>query len=46
MKNLQKMGGVAALFHAAAYLKGIATCFAILSPIIDATPEQYEARMK
>jgi hypothetical protein len=45
MKNLQKMGGVAALFHAAAYLIGIVMYFAVLSPIIDATPEQYVAQL-
>ncbi|MAT99268.1 MAG: hypothetical protein CL608_19190 [Anaerolineaceae bacterium] len=45
MKNLQKMGGVAALFHAAAYLIGIVMYFAVLSPIIDATTEQYVAQL-
>jgi hypothetical protein len=37
MKNLQKLGGVAALFHAAAYLIGIVMYFAVLSPIISWT---------
>ena len=45
MKNLQKMGGVAALFHAAAYLIGIVMYFAVLSPIIDASPDQYVAQI-
>lgn len=45
MKNLQKMGSVAALFHAAAYLIGIVMYFAVLSPIIDATTEQYVAQL-
>jgi len=45
MKNLQKMGGVAALFHSAAYLIGIVMYFAILSPIIDAATEQYVAQL-
>ena len=45
MKTLQKMGGVAALFHAAAYLIGIVMYFAVLSPIIDAATEQYVAQL-
>lgn len=45
MKNLQKIGGVTALIHAAAYLIGIGLYFAVLSPIIDATPEQYVAQL-
>jgi hypothetical protein len=45
MKNLQKMGGVAALFHSAAYLIGIVMYFAVLSPIIDAASEQYVAQL-
>jgi hypothetical protein len=45
MNNLQKMGGVAALFHSAAYLIGIVMYFAVLSPIIDATPAQYVTQL-
>lgn len=45
MNNLQKMGGVAALFHSAAYLIGIVMYFAVLSPIIDAAPGQYVAQV-
>lgn len=45
MKNLQKMGGVTALIHSAAYLVGIGMYFAVLSPIIDAAPEQYVAQL-
>ncbi len=45
MKNLQKVGSIAALFHSAAYLIGIGMYFAVLSPIIDATPEQYVAQL-
>ena len=45
MKNLQKMGGVTALFHSAAYLFGIVMYFAVLSPIIDAAPDQYVAQL-
>jgi hypothetical protein len=45
MNNLQKMGGVAALFHSAAYLIGIVMYFAVLSPIIDATPDQFVAQL-
>jgi hypothetical protein len=41
MNNLQKMGGVTALFHSAAYLIGMVMYFAVLSPIIDAAPGQY-----
>jgi len=45
MNNLQKTGGATALIHSAAYLVGIAMYFAILSPIIDATPVQYVAQL-
>lgn len=45
MNNLQKMGGVAALFHSAAYLIGMVMYFAVLSPIIDATPDQYVVQL-
>jgi hypothetical protein len=45
MKNLQKLGGVAALFHSAAYLIGMVLYFAVLSPILDASPDQYVAQL-
>lgn len=45
MKNLQKTGGIAALFHSAAYLFSMVMYFAVLSPIIDATPGQYVAQL-
>ncbi|MFO7680709.1 MAG: DUF4386 family protein [Chloroflexota bacterium] len=45
MNNLQKMGGIAALFHSAAYLIGMSMYFAVLSPIIDAAPSQYVAQV-
>ena len=45
MKNLQKMGGIAALFHSAAYLIGMVMYFAVLSPIIDANPADYVAQI-
>ena len=45
MKNLQKAGGITALIHSAAYLIGIAMYFAVLSPIIDATSDQYVAQL-
>lgn len=45
MNNLQKMGGIAAWFHSAAYLMGIGMYFAVLSPIIDADPSQYVAQL-
>jgi hypothetical protein len=43
MNNLQKMGGVSALIHAAAYLVGIGLYVTVLSPILDADPDQYLA---
>lgn len=43
MNNLQKMGGVAALVNAAAYIVGFGMVFTLLAPIIDAKPEQYLA---
>lgn len=45
MKDLQKIGGVAALIHAAAYLVGIGLYFTLTAPIIDATPDQYVAQL-
>ena len=45
MNNLQKMGGIAAWIHSAAYLVGIGMYFAVLSPIIDADPSQYVAQL-
>ena len=43
MRNLQKMGGVTALVHSAAYLVGIGMYLTVLSPILDAPPDQYVA---
>jgi len=45
MNNLQKMGGIAAWVHSAAYLVGIGMYFAVLSPIIDAPSDQYVAQL-
>jgi hypothetical protein len=45
MKNLQKIGGISALIHSAAYLFAIVMYFVILSPIIDASSEQYVAQL-
>jgi len=45
MNDMQKMGGVAAWFHSAAYLIGIGMYFAVLSPIIDAAPDQFLAKL-
>jgi hypothetical protein len=45
MKHLQKMGGVAALLHSAAYVVGIGLYFSILSPILDSEPAQYVAQL-
>lgn len=41
MNHLQKVGGIAAILHSVAYLIGIGLYLAVMSPIIDATPEQY-----
>jgi hypothetical protein len=43
MNSLQKMGGLAALIHATAYVIGIALGFILIFPILDATPDQYMA---
>ena len=43
MNNLQRMGGVAALINATAYIVGFAMAFTLLAPIMDAAPEQYLA---
>ncbi|MEZ4865599.1 MAG: DUF4386 family protein [Caldilineaceae bacterium] len=43
MNNLQKLGGVAALINAAAYVIGFGMAFTLLAPIMDAKPEQYLA---
>lgn len=43
MNNLQKMGGVAALIHSAAYMVGIGLYITVLSSILDAEPGQYLA---
>ena len=45
MNNLQKLGGITALFHSAAYLFGMVMYFAVLSPIIDANPSEYVAQL-
>jgi hypothetical protein len=43
MNHLQKVGGVAAILHAGAYLIAIGLYLSVMSPIMDATPEQYVA---
>lgn len=43
MTSLQKSGGIAALLHAAAYVVGMVLGFALIFPLLDATPEQYLA---
>lgn len=43
MNDLQKMGGVTALIHSAAYVVGIGLYLTILTPILDADPDQYLA---
>jgi len=45
MKDLQRIGGVAALIHAAAYLVGIGLYLTVMAPLIDATPDQYVAQL-
>ncbi len=41
MNNLQKMGGIAAMINAAAYVVGFGMAFTLLAPILDADPDQY-----
>ncbi|MEM7029126.1 MAG: DUF4386 family protein [Chloroflexota bacterium] len=43
MNDFQKMGGIMALIHAAAYIVGIGLYLTLLNPILDATPKQYLA---
>jgi hypothetical protein len=43
MKDLQRWGGITAVAHSAAYLVGIGLYFTVLSPILDADPDQYLA---
>lgn len=43
MNNLQKMGGVAALIHATAYVVGIVLGVTLIFPLLDADPGQYMA---
>jgi hypothetical protein len=40
MKNLQKMGGIAALGHAAALVVGMVLSFTLMFPLLDAAPDQ------
>lgn len=41
MNDLQKLGGVAALVNAAAYVVGIGLALTLLAPVLDSSPEQY-----
>jgi Domain of unknown function (DUF4386) len=43
MNDLQKMGGVAALIQAAAYVVGLGLALTLLAPVLDADPDQYVA---
>ncbi len=43
MKTILKLGGIAALFHAAAYIVGILLGVTLIFPILDANPGQYVA---
>jgi hypothetical protein len=43
VENLQRMGGVAALLHAAAYVVGLALGVTLMFPVLDADPGQYMA---
>jgi len=43
MKNLQKMGGIAALIHAAAYVVGIVLGVTLIFPLLNSDPGQYMA---
>jgi len=40
IKNLQKMGGLAALGHAAALVVGMVLSFTLMFPLLDAAPDQ------
>ena len=40
MKNLQKMGGIAALGHAATLVVSMVLSFTLMFPLLDATPDQ------
>jgi hypothetical protein len=40
MKNLQKMGGIAALGHAATLVVGMVLSFTLMFPLLDAAPDQ------
>jgi hypothetical protein len=43
MQDLQKMGGVAALIHAAAYVVGIVLGVTLIFPLLNSDPDQYIA---
>ncbi len=43
MKSLQRIGGIAALINAAAYIVGFGMALTILAPVMEAGPEQYLA---
>ncbi|MBU4449657.1 MAG: DUF4386 domain-containing protein, partial [Proteobacteria bacterium] len=43
MNTLQKMGGVAALIHAAAYVVGIVLGVTLIFPLLNSDPGQYMA---
>jgi hypothetical protein len=43
MNGLQKMGGVAAVLHAAAYVVGIVLGVTLIFPVLDSNPGQYLA---
>jgi hypothetical protein len=43
MNDLQKLGGVAALIQAAAYVVGLGLALTLLAPVLDADPDQYVA---
>lgn len=40
MKNVQKIGGVAALGHTAALVVGMVLGFTLMFPLLDAAPDQ------
>lgn len=43
MKSLQKMGGIAALINAAAYIIGFGMALTLLAPVMGSEPEKYLA---
>ncbi len=43
MRDLQRVGGIAALINAAAYIVGFGMALTLLAPVMDSDPDQYVA---